>query len=110
MSRAFWFASCAVALLASGVVSGAPKTLRAVEQAAESASLDIDLDSSTGGHVTTRLCDRCELLTLQVTKDTAVFLHGARATLQFAAERKDQGATVFFDPSTLIVTRIVLWD
>ena len=110
MFKSFWFACCAGTLLASGIVAAAPRTLRAVEQAAESPSLDLDLSSSTSGQVIARLCDGCELLTLQVNAATAVFLHGARATLQLAAERKDQGATVFFDPATLIVNRIVLWD
>jgi hypothetical protein len=101
---------CALALLASGAAMSAPRTLRSVEEAAESPALDIDLTSSTDGRVIARLCDQCALLTLQVNASTAVLLRGVPATLQTAVDRKDQGATVFFDRETLLVRRIVLWN
>ena len=101
---------CALALLASGAATSAPKTLRLLEDAAESPALDIDLTSSTDGRVIARLCDQCAFLTLQVNASTAVILHGTAATLQTAVDRKGNGATVFFDRETLVVKRIVLWD
>jgi hypothetical protein len=101
---------CALALLAAGTASGAPRTLRAIEEAAESPALDIDLESSSAGRVIARLCDQCAFLTLQIDANTTVLLHGAPSTLQTAVARKGQGATVFFDRESLVVKRIVLWD
>ena len=110
MSKRILSALCAASILASAVVAAGPRTLRSVEDAAESVELDISLSSEHAGRVVARLCDSCELLTLQVDANTAVFLQGARTTLRVAAERKAQGATVFFDHETLVVKRIVLWD
>ena len=111
MSTRFLPALCTATLLACGAVLAAPHhTLRAVEEAAESPVLDISLTSSTAGRVLARLCDGCEILTLRVTSETAVLYQGARADLQVAKDRAAQGATVFFDPKSLVVRRIVLWE
>lgn len=110
MYKSFCFALCASALIAAGSASGAPRTLKMAEEAAESPALDIDLASSTAGRVNAKLCDQCETLTLAIDAGTVVFLHGARVPLQMAEDRKAQGATVFFDRQTMIVKRIVLWE
>ena len=102
--------SCLALLLHSAASLAGPRTLRSVEDAAESSALDISLSSDTEGEILARLCDRCELLTLRVNADTAVFLHGARVGLRVAAERRAQGATVIFDRERRVVKRIVLWD
>ena len=103
-------ALCAAAVLASAAALAGPHTLRTIEEAAESPVLDINLTSSTEGRVVARLCDRCEQVTLRVNADTAVLHRGARADLQVAKDRAAHGATVFFDPESLVVRRIVLWD
>ena len=100
----------AAAFLACGAALAAPHTLRTIEEAAESPALDLSMSSSTEGRVLARLCDDCEILTLRVNADTAVLYHGGQASLQVAKDRAAQGATVFFDPKTLVVKRIVLWD
>jgi len=111
MTAKFLPALCAAALLACGTALAAPPhTLRTIEEAAESPALDISMTSSTEGRVLARLCDRCEQLTLHVNSETAVYYHDARTDLQVAKDRAAQGATVFFDPKTLVVRRIVLWD
>jgi hypothetical protein len=110
MSTRFLPGLCAAALLACGAALAAPHTLRTIEEAAESPALDLSMTSSTEGRVLARLCDYCEILTLRVNADTAVLYHGGRADLQVAKDRAAQGATVFFDPGTLVVKRIVLWD
>jgi hypothetical protein len=110
MTTRFIPALCAAALLACGAALAGPHTLRTIEEAAESPTLDIDLTSSTEGRVVARLCDRCEQLTLRVNADTAVVHRGARVDLQVAKDRAAQGATVFFEPESLVVRRIVLWD
>jgi hypothetical protein len=110
MNKPFAYALCAAVLLGAGVAAASPRLPRAVEDAAESAFLDINLSSATQGQILARLCDRCELLTLEVDASTIVLLDGARKTLETAVERKDRGATVIFDHDTRIVKRIVLWD
>ena len=110
MKTRFLAGVCAAALLAGGPALAGPHTLRTIEEAAESPSLDLSLTSSTEGRVLARLCDYCEVLTLRVNAETAVLSHGARADLQVAKDRAARGATVFFDPKTLVVKRIVLWN
>src|SRR5262245_18393376 len=110
MSTRFRSGLLAAALLACGAALAAPHTLRTIEEAAESPALDLSMSSSTEGLILARLSDYCEVLTLRVNADTAVLYHGAQATLQVAKDRAAQGATVFFQPKTLVVKRIVLWD
>ena len=110
MSKTLLSALCAVSIALSSAALAAPRTLRAIEDAAETIPLDLALTAPDAGRINARLCDRCELLTLRVDGDTAVFLRGARTTLQAASERSARGATVIFDRESRLVKRIVLWD
>jgi hypothetical protein len=110
MAKSLLSACCLAILLAPAAGSAGPRVLRAIEQAAESRALDISLSSDTDGRVLARLCDQCELLTLRVDAETAVYLDGARASLRTAVERRAQGATVVYDPEQRVVKRILLWD
>ena len=97
-------------LLASVAQAAGPRTLRVLEEAAESSLLDISLSTDSDGRVLARLCDSCELLTLSVNESTQVFLGGAPATLRMAVENRARGATVIFDPESRVVKRILLWN
>jgi hypothetical protein len=107
MSKTLLSTLCAVSLALSFATHAAPHTLRVVEDAAETIPLDLALTAPEAGRINARLCDSCELLTLRVVADTAVFLHGARTTLQAASERSARGATVIFDRESRVVRRAV---
>ncbi len=85
-----------------------PGEMKILEHAAESPYLDLALTTSDSGTVRTRRCDHCPMLTLRVDGNTVVRQGGTRLSLSDAELNRDRGATVFFDPETLIVTRILL--
>ncbi|MEO0423924.1 MAG: hypothetical protein AAF184_16415 [Pseudomonadota bacterium] len=99
-------------LLALGASTGAnalhPNEMVIREHAAESPYLDLALTSTTSGTIRTRRCDQCPELTLRVDSNTVASQGGRRLTLSQAELNRDRGATVFYDPKSLVVTRILL--
>ena len=81
-----------------------------LEEAAESANLDIRLFSAESGRIVAKACDYCESMFLTVNAATRVYLARQLVPLRRAEELADGGATVLYDPHTLIVTRIMLWN
>lgn len=88
--------------------AGTPSALalEIVEEAAEVRELDLRLSSADRGRIVARLCDYCELLSLEVDARTRVLLDGATVSLEVAKQNRARGATVFFDPKTMRVLRI----
>lgn len=95
-------------LAATAATAERPGYMKILEHAAESQVLDLSLTSQTSGTIRARRCDYCEELTLLVDADTQVLQGGQRLTLADAERNRDRGATVFYDPETLVVTRILL--
>ncbi len=84
-------------------------TMRHLEYAAETQSLDIFVVNDSTARINARRCDYCELLTLNVTPQSVILMQGTRMTVRDAERLRNDGATVLFDPETLEVTRILLW-
>ncbi len=84
-------------------------TLRHLEYAAETESLDIFVVNDSNARINARRCDYCELLTLTVTPQSVILMQGTRMSVRDAERLRNDGATVLFDPETLEVTRILLW-
>ncbi|MEO0971668.1 MAG: hypothetical protein AAFX85_01140 [Pseudomonadota bacterium] len=78
------------------------------EHSAETTVLDLTLFSDSTGTIRAKRCDDCPVLTLTVDGTTVVRRAGQVQSLRTAELDRDRGATVFFDPKTLIVTRILL--
>lgn len=78
-----------------------------MEDGAEVAKLR--LDGSGRQLLYARLCDNCELLSLSVDTRTIYFDGKRPINATTAAKFVDRGATVFFNPKTRLVTRIVYW-
>ncbi|MEM9386116.1 MAG: hypothetical protein AAGA68_13710 [Pseudomonadota bacterium] len=100
MALALGASTCAHALY--------PNEMVIREHAAESPYLDLSLTSTTTGTIRARRCDQCPELTLRVDGSTVASQGGRRLTLAQAELNRDRGATVFYDPKSLIVTRILL--
>ncbi|MEL7449661.1 MAG: hypothetical protein AAFN78_10655 [Pseudomonadota bacterium] len=81
-----------------------------LEEAAEVSDLSLSILSNNTATVYARICDQCELLSLQVSERTEIRRGAQRMTLQEAAGIIKAGATVLFDPKTLEVTRILYWQ
>jgi hypothetical protein len=102
--------ACAALAVASAASVADVRTVRAIEEGAEASLIDIALESDVAGRILIRACDYCKLLTLRVDANTVVMRGGERVDLQVAVDRRAEGGTVFYDPETLVVTRIVLWN
>ena len=100
---------CLIAIMAIGTNVAVSDTLINLEEAAEVENLKIRLNGSVG-NIYARICDECEMLTLRANNDTRIQRGRSIIDLQQAAELKNKGATVLFNPSTLRVTRIIFWN
>lgn len=109
--RSLWLAAAMwlAAILTPAVADTArPGYMKILEHAAETSYLDLALTSSTSGTIRARRCDDCEEMTLRVDANTVVLQNGQRLSLLDAERIRDRGATVMFDPDTLMVTRILM--
>lgn len=104
------FLSSLVAVLAVSFNTVIGGTLINLEEAAEVTQLQIRIDGSGGSRIYARICDNCELLALRADSSTRIERARQRISLQQAADLKNKGATVLFDPATLRVTRIIYWN
>ncbi|MEO0975372.1 MAG: hypothetical protein AAFX85_19965 [Pseudomonadota bacterium] len=104
-----WLLGLGLSLIAAtGAQAVEASYMKVVEHAAESAFLDLSLNTSTSGTIRAKRCDHCKELRLQVTADTIVVQGNTKITLIDADQNRHLGATVLFDPETMIVTRILL--
>ncbi|MBT8132046.1 MAG: hypothetical protein KJO35_07245 [Gammaproteobacteria bacterium] len=91
-------------------VTGLSKTLINIEQAAEISNLTLRLNNQGIARISTRICDQCELITLQADASASIKRGQTHLSLQQAATLKNKGATVIYNPATLQVTRIIFWN
>ena len=96
------------AMLLATLAAGADRTIyRHLESGAEMNKLT--LSASNEQLIYARVCDVCDLQALSIDGSTRVYDGRQRIDLATAAGFTDRGATVFFDPETRRVTRIVFW-
>ncbi len=100
----FLRAACVTAAL---LAPAAHARLDVMEGAAEVDALT--LKASARQTVYAARCDSCPPLTLSINAQTQFFAGGRRVALSAVAQR-ELGATVFFDPGTYKVTRVLFWQ
>ncbi|MBT8135969.1 MAG: hypothetical protein KJO54_03040 [Gammaproteobacteria bacterium] len=103
-------ALCTLFLSLSLSATAAAGTLINLEEAAEVMALSLQLNGKSSARVYARICDDCELLALQADASTRIERGRSLLSLEQAAQLKDRGATVLFDPATLRITRILYWN
>lgn len=77
-----------------------------VEEAIESASLNIKISRDLTGIVRGKVCDRCETIVVNITPETKLFIKGEQADLSRAASRSGKPGTAVFNIKTRKVTKI----
>jgi hypothetical protein len=106
-----------LAMLFAAIVSEpALAALQAVEQAFELQLDQVTLPGRTGGSLLVRRCPDCAPVSLQVTPATACFVSPGRTAVSLqglldaieATPRQEALISVFYDPATRRVTRLVL--
>lgn len=103
----------ALCALVFACVLAAPRAhaiLQVVEQAYETTSADLSLPDSIGRSVTLPGCAKTCPSSVQLTAETRFFLAGREvrlADLRAHLARGRVDLTVFYDPKTLVVTRIL---
>jgi hypothetical protein len=103
-------------LFAVIVSEPARAALQAVEQAFELQLQQVTLPGRSGGSLVVRRCVDCAPVSLQVTQATACFLSPGRTAVSLqglldaieATPRQKVLITVFYDPATRRVTRLML--
>jgi len=83
------------------------KHFEILEHAAE--VMTLDLEASEQQLLYAKRCDQCETVAVSIDKDTRVFDGRRPITMGQAAGFESRGATIFFDPKTRRVSRIVYW-
>jgi hypothetical protein len=102
----------ATALLLSGIqVAGAEKVLRVIENSYESTTHSVDLPSSASGRLSVRPCETCPLETHPLADSSQYFI--GREAVSYAEFRafvlkNSRGLMIHFDPTTKVITRLVV--
>lgn len=97
----------ALMLAATCPVSADYKHFEVLEHAAE--VMELELSASKDQLVYARRCDQCPTLALSIDPRTAIYDGRKRIAIGSAAAFDKRGGTLFFDPETRRVTRIVFW-
>lgn len=96
-----------IALCGASALLAAPFVHK--EYAAETTATRLGSTPLQGGTLYVKRCDHCALTTVSVNADTLYYRHGELISTASAVALDGQGATIFFDPETKYVTRIVFW-
>ncbi len=104
MIRIFFLA---LALAAAGTASANGKVFEIVEHAAE--VMELELTADTRQLIYARRCDECPTVALSLDPQTRVFDGRRLISLGMATAFQKRGGTIFFDPATRKITRIVYW-
>jgi hypothetical protein len=97
------------AVVLIGIASAAGAQLVIVEQAVEMQPLDLQLTSASSGLVYANSCEGCKPIQLIITRSTQASFAGKPVALTDLKQYAQLGATVFYDKTSRIVTRIVVW-
>ncbi|MGE0082033.1 MAG: hypothetical protein AB7U81_12115 [Thiohalomonadaceae bacterium] len=85
---------------------GAHGQVKYIEDAVESAYVELLLGDNGRGKVHIPECDVCP--SLYIDENTRAYLDGKPITLQEARQRARKGATVIYDLETKAITRIIM--
>lgn len=96
-----------VALTVTGLAQADGRVFEVVEHAAEVMQLELSADARQ--LVYARRCDHCPTLALSIDAKTRVYDGSLPISLDRAAGFAKRGGTLYFDPATRQVTRIVFW-
>ncbi len=78
-----------------------------VEDAIEADNIRINIDASLNGYVIGQQCPDCPKIKLKIDRTTQAIKHGKAIHLHQANQLNGKFATLFFDPKTKLVTRII---
>ena len=83
------------------------RVFEVVEHAAE--VMELQLGANAQQLIYAQRCDECPTLALSLDKRTRIYDGRTPVTLSRAAGYLNRGGTIFFDPQTRVITRIVFW-
>ena len=78
-----------------------------VEDAIEAENIRINIDASLNGYVTGQECLTCPKIKLKIDRTSQAIKQGKTIHLHQATQLNGKFATLFFNPKTKLVTRIV---
>ena len=93
---------------ATGFHSGATEFIHQ-EYAAETSETRLGSTPLRGGTIYVKRCDHCPTVAVSLNAGTLYYQHKNRITAEAAMALDGNGSTIFFDPNTRFVTRIVFW-
>ena len=79
------------------------------EYAAEIDAVHLGNTPQSGGLFYVKQCDHCPIIGVSFQPNTLFFLNNQQISTKQALNIVDGGATVFFDPTSRFVTRVVYW-
>ena len=80
-----------------------------LEYAAEVLKAKLGNAPTRGGLIYVKRCDECQIEGVSFDASTLYFQDDDQISAKEAQARNGQGATVFYQPTTKLVTRVVFW-